>query len=183
MSYFSQLSFTHEMEQTLVPLLPIPKKEFQDLSVEEYTNYFTKTRYRGAGINDIILYQKDFHSNNLIRRGAGFWSFLGSIARKTLPFISKYVLPEAVTFGQNLIDKRLEKKSNLTSEDFKSISKNSLGNIAKKISVGSGKKKLQIKKRKNITKKINIKRKGKIFPIQFFQKYNFRKCLHKQHHL
>ena len=98
------------MEQTLIPILPIPKKDFQDLSVADYTNYFTKTSYRGSGINDIILYQKDLHSNNLIRRGAGFWSFLGSVVKKTLPFISRYVLPEAVTFGQNLIDKKLEKK-------------------------------------------------------------------------
>lgn len=116
-----QLSFTHEMEQTLVPLLPIPKKDFQDLSVAEYTNYFTKSSNSGGGINDIILYQKDLNSNNLLRRGAGFWSFLGNLARKSLPFISRILLPEAVTFGQNLIDKRLEKKSNLTSEDLKSI--------------------------------------------------------------
>ena len=142
------------MEQILVPILPIPKKDFQDLSVADYTNYFTKSSYKGSGINDIILYQKDFNSNNLIRRGAGFWSFLGSIARKTLPFISKYVLPEAATFGQNLIDKRLEKKSNLSSEDLKSISKKSIGNIAKKNSVGSGKKSTN-KKRKNITQKKN----------------------------
>ena len=162
-----QLSFIHEMEQTLVPLLPIPKKDFQDLSVEEYVKYFTKSSIRGSGINDIILYQKDLNSNNLLRKGAGFWSFLGSLARKTLPFISRVLLPEAVTFGQNLIDKRLEKKSNLTSEDLKSISKKSLGNIAKKISIGSGKNKKLNNKSKTIIKKKNKNKKNKrlVHPI------------------
>ena len=149
------------MEQTLVPILPIPRQDFQDLSVGEYTDYFTKSTYRGSGLNDIILYQKDFNSNNLLRKGAGFWSFIGNLARKTLPFISRVLLPEAVTFGQNLIDKRLEKKTNLTSEDLKKISKKSIGNIAKKISVGSGKHKKINKKSRTIIKKKNKNKKNK----------------------
>ena len=164
------------MEQTLVPILPIPKKDFQDLTITEYNNYFTKTVNSGGAISDIILYQKDFDSNNLLRRGGSFWTFLGNIAKKTLPFIHKYILPEAVNFGQNLIEKTNQTNSNLTKQDLKKLSKQSLSNIAKKIAVGSGErrqkkkeKQKQKQKQKGIQKiQIQIKK------IQFFQEYRLK---------
>ena len=69
---------------------------YQDLSLDNYYTYFTKSTQNGGSISDIILYHKDLKTNNYLRRGGGFWSFLGNLAKKSLPYIKNIILPEAL---------------------------------------------------------------------------------------
>ena len=147
------------MEQILSPILPITK-HYDDLSITEYDNIFQENSNIGAGINDIILYQKELNSNNILRRGGNLWTFLGNIAKKALPFINKYILPEAVNFSQNLVQRQAENNANITKDDLKDISKQSIKNIVKK--VASGRKKLKNRNKK----KIKSKRKKKIKTVK-----------------
>ena len=145
------------MEQVL-PILPLTKK-YLDLSINEYNNIFEEKNI-GGSINDIILYQKELNSNNILRKGGNLWTFLGNIAKKALPFISQYILPEAVNFGQNLVQKQAENNSKITKEDIKDLSKKSVKNIIRK--VASGKKKLKNKSEKKIKSKRRRKPKIKV---------------------
>ena len=83
---------------------------YQDLSLDNYHAYFTKSIQNGGSISDIILYHKDLRTNNYLRRGGGFWSFLGNLAKKSLPFIKNIILPEAINIGQTLLETQQKKE-------------------------------------------------------------------------
>ena len=118
---------------------------YQDLSLDDYHAYFTKSIQNGGSISDIILYHKDLRTNNYLRRGGGFWSFLGNLAKKSLPFIKNIILPEAINIGQTLLETQ-QKKGKISKQDFSDISKDSVKRVVKKVITGSGKKKKIIKK-------------------------------------
>ena len=87
-------------------ILPIPSI-YSDLREEEYLQLLKReNNLSGSGVSDIVLYEKDYFPNSGNNQGAGFLSFLGSVARKAIPFISRYVLPEAINLGSTLIDKK-----------------------------------------------------------------------------
>ena len=113
------------MERSFHIILPYTKK-IDDLSINDYESIFTKIV--GTGIKDIVLYQKELNSNNLLRRGGSIWTFLGNLAKKSLPLISKIFLPEAVNFGQSLLE-RQNRSANISKQDLKDLSKKSLKNI------------------------------------------------------
>ena len=127
------------MENNYSILLPIPKfANYQDISQDSYYTYFTNNTQNGGSISDIILYHKDLKTNNYLRRGGGFWSFLGNLARKSLPFINKFILPEAVNIGQTLLEKQ-QQKGSISKKDFSDISRDSVKRVVKKVITGSGK--------------------------------------------
>ena len=114
------------MENNYSILLPIPKfANYQDISQDSYYTYFTNNTQNGGSISDIILYHKDLKTNNYLRRGGGFWSFLGNLARKSLPFINKFILPEAVNIGQTLLEKQ-QQKGSISKKDFSDVSRDSV---------------------------------------------------------
>lgn len=149
------------MENKYSIILPIPRLAYyNDLSLDEYYNYFTKDTEFGGSISDIILYHNNSKSNNYLRRGGGFWSYVGQLAKKTLPFINKFLLPEAINVGQSLLEKH-QSKGKISKEDLSNISKDSVKRIVKKVISGSGKTykgKPKLIKRENkdrIKKKLN----------------------------
>ena len=148
-------------------ILPIPSV-YSDLQQEDYFRLLTgENNLSGSGISDIVLYEKDYFPNSGNKQGAGFLSFLGSVARKAIPFISRYILPEAINFGSNLINKKRQ-NPDLKREDFKNEAKKSMKNIAEKVLNASGGKKTYIKKSKIKKKKKDhrrIKKKKKVRKI------------------
>ena len=146
---------------------------YQDLSLDNYYTYFTKSTENGGSISDIILYHKDLRTNNYLRRGGGFWSFLGNLAKKSLPFIKNIILPEALNIGQSLLETQ-QKKGKISKQDFSDISKDTVKRVVKKVITGSGKKKKIIKKTKTLNKTKNSKKKRKL------QKKNNRRSNKKQ---
>ena len=159
------------MENNYSILLPIPKfANYQDISQDSYYTYFTNNTQNGGSISDIILYHKDLKTNNYLRRGGGFWSFLGNLARKSLPFINKFILPEAVNIGQSLLEKQ-QQKGSISKKDFSDVSKDSIKRVVKKVITGSGKKR---KYNRKIIKKLkkNNKRKRKIINKKIGNKKN-----------
>merc|ERR1711888_247219 len=140
----------------------IPKfTNYQDISLDDYYTYFTNNTQNGGGLKDIILYHKDLKTNNYLRRGGGFWSFLGNLARKSLPFINEFILPEAINIGHSLLEKQ-QKEGKISKKDFSDISKNSIKRVIKKVISGSGRKRKFGKKITKNPKKKKKKKKKKI---------------------
>lgn len=168
-------------------VLPIPRNLYSDLNESEYSRLFKLNHSTGGALSDIAVYEKKYFSNifnNKKKSGAGIFSFLSGLAKKSLPYISKYILPEAVNFTSNLINEKIQNKK-IDKKSLKRISKDSFKNIARKalLESGGGKnlkrfykdsfnkiakktnKRLIIKKKKTISqrkKRKNIKKKKKI---------------------
>ena len=143
------------MEHSYSIILPIPKLvKYEDISLDNYYNYFTNEAQTGGSISDIILYHKDLRTNNYLRRGGGFWSFFGNLVKKSLPFI----LPEAINIGQSLLKKQ-QTKGKISKKDLSDISKDSIKRVVKKVISGS---RIKTKKCKNINRKSNKKIKKRV---------------------
>ena len=151
--------------------VPIPHVIFKDLEFNEYLNLFTTVNsetLKGSGLTDIAVFEHDNYSNLFRRKhnrtGAGFLSFLSSIARKSLPWIKNIVFPEALNLTSTLIDKHKNTSKNpLKGEEFKNLAKQSVRNIARKTLASSGgfrkKGRKRLKRRKKQKNKKKVKRK------------------------
>ena len=148
--------------------VPIPHIIFKDLDFNEYLNLFTTVNsetLKGSGLTDIAVFEHDNYSNLFRRKhnrtGAGFLSFLSSIARKSLPWIKNIVFPEALNLTSTLIDKHKNTSKNpLKGEEFKNLAKQSIRNIARKTLASSGGfRKKRIKRRKKQKNKKRGRRK------------------------
>ena len=123
--------------------LPIPQLIFKDLSLTEYLNLFTNSNtLKGGALTDIALFEHDNYSN-LFRKnhksGAGFLSFLSSIAKKSYPYLKGVLFPEALNLTSSLIEKaKNNSKNGIKKEDLKNLAKQSLRNIAVKTLNSSG---------------------------------------------
>ena len=150
--------------------IPVPELINRDLSEKEYLRIFNKeNEYTGGAYSDIKLY-KDENYQNLFRRsnrtGAGVYSFFSSIAKKSIPFLRKYLLPEALNFGTSLLEKSNNPNQKISKQDIKNLSKKSLKNIGRKVlqSSSGGKYKKIYKKRyrkKKIKRKIKNRKKSR----------------------
>ena len=93
--------------------IPLSHNYINNLSEHDYYSYFLSNDKKAGSISEIILYQKPHLSNKFNRNsnltGGGFFQFIKSIAKKSLPFIQKYILPEVGSFTSQLI-KDLKKK-------------------------------------------------------------------------
>ena len=138
-------------------ILPIPQLVFKDLQLTEYINLFSDTNIlKGAAVTDIAVFEHDNYSN-LFRKshksGAGFLSFLSSIAKKSLPYIKNIIFPEALNLTSSLIEKtRNNSNKPLKKEEIKKLAKESIRNIAKKTLDSSGGSRKKRKKRRKIKK-------------------------------
>ena len=163
------------MERTTIP---IPQILFKDLELNEYLNLFTNNNldtFKGFGLTDIAVFEHDNYSNLFRKKhnqtGAGFLSFLSSVAKRSLPWLRNIFTPEALNLTSTLIERQKNNSNNpLKREEIKNLAKQSLKNIAKKTldSTGGAKfrrrkklKKRKIKKGKKVIKK-NNNRKRKI---------------------
>ena len=54
---------------------------------------------RGGGLKDI----KTLKSNNYHMRAGSLFGILGNVFRRTIPFLTNFVLPEAGNFARNLL--------------------------------------------------------------------------------
>ena len=139
-------------------IIPIPKIFNKDLQEKEYLRLFSNN-YLGGGVEDIKLYTEKENYQNLFRntnkKGGGVFSFLSSIAKKSLPFIKKYIFPEAINLSTSLLEQS-NTPEGVTKKNLKELSKQSFKNIGKKIiNSGGFKRRGYIKKVKN--KKIKRK--------------------------
>ena len=167
-------------------IIPIPKVFNKDLQEKEYLKLFSNN-YLGGGVEDIKLYSERDNYQNLFRnshkRGGGFFSFLSSIAKKSLPFIKKYIFPEAVNLGTSLLEQS-NTPEGVTKKNLKDLSKQSLKNIGKKL-INSGGFKRRGYRKKNSKKKIKVKT---IIPKKKYKKrkkikkknFNFKKKVKKR---
>ena len=75
----------------------------------------------------------------------------GHCKKKTIPFALKYVLPEALTFGQNVLSDLEKDKTNIK-QTLRNRSIQSLKNVGKRIVKGGGK----VRKRKRACYKRDV---------------------------
>ena len=157
-------------------IIPIPKIFNKDLGEKEYLRLFSNN-YSGGGIEDIKLYSERENYQNLFRntnkKGGGVFTFLSSIAKKSLPFIKKYIFPEAINLTTSLLEQS-NTPEGVTKKHLKELSKQSFKNIGKKIINSGGFKRRRYKKRR--VKKKKIKKKA-VIPKK---KYKKRKKLKKK---
>lgn len=123
------------MERVNPKILIIPSVKYSDLKFEDYFDLFSRKSNKGGALTDISLYQKESF-NNLLKKGGSFWGFLSNLAKKTLPYINKYIIPEALNLGTNLLHKS-QSSEGLKKSDIKNLSKKSLKNIVSK-AINSG---------------------------------------------
>ena len=139
-------------------IIPIPKIFNKDLQEKEYLRLFSNN-YSGGGVEDIKLYTERENYQNLFRntnkKGGGVFSFLSSIAKKSLPFIKKYIFPEAINLSTSLLEQS-NTPEGVTKKNLKELSKQSFKNIGKKIINSGGFKRRGYKKK---VKNKKIKRK------------------------
>ena len=120
-------------------LLPAPRLHYKDLKESDYLEIFNqsnlKSFLKGGALTDIKLFRNNKYSNLFKKEensGAGFWSILNNLARKGLPILKKYVLPEALNLGSSIIEKVKSNPDNVIKKDLKNLAKSSAKNLAKK---------------------------------------------------
>ena len=123
-------------------------------STEQFALIFSigGTVSRGGGVGDI----RNFHSDVHYQKGSGIFSFLGNIARKSIPFLTNYIFPEVGNLVKNVVNDvsmGVPVKTAVKRHGVKALK-----NTGRRV-IGSGKqKKKKIKKRRrNIKKKKQMK--------------------------
>ena len=144
--------------------IPVPQIIYRDINESDYLKLFSgnNNNILGGALSDISVFETENYSN-LFRKnnraGAGVFSFLSNIAKRSFPFLKKYILPEAINFGTSLIEKSKNNSSNkISKQDIKDLSKKSIKNIAKKVIDSGGRKvkKKRQKKKCKASKKIQL---------------------------
>ena len=106
---------------------------------------------RGGGLSDINVLKPEYY-----HRGGSLFGILGSIVKKTIPFLSNYILPEAKNFARNVasdMDQKLPFKKTIRKNLIKSAK-----NVGKRVMYGGGKKTNKQKKSRNNNKKYKKKK-------------------------
>merc|ERR1712055_886309 len=114
--------------------IPIPQTIFKDSGLNEYLNLFTSTNsdtFKGFGLTDIAVFEHDNYSNLFKKKhnqtGAGFLSFLSSVAKRSLPWLRNILAPEALNLTSTLIERQKNNSNNpLKREEIKKVAKQSL---------------------------------------------------------
>merc|ERR1711989_229919 len=130
-----------------------------DFNEDDYYKYLNSNHILGGSLSDIITYQRRYFSHlsdDRNQTGAGLWSFITGLAKKSLPFVSKYILPEALSFTSNVLNETNNTKTKIDKNKLKSLGKTSLKNIASKVLSNSlvGKSGVRVYKLKSKNKKI-----------------------------
>lgn len=160
--------------------IPVPQIIYRDINESDYLKLFSGSNNNilGGALSDISVFETENYSN-LFRKnnraGAGVFSFLSNIAKRSFPFLKKYILPEAINFGTSLIEKsKNNPSSKISKEDIKSLGKTSIKNIAKKVIDSGGrrvKKASLLKKSRKGQKKHNTTKRGlKVKKVNKFKK-------------
>ena len=98
----------------------------------------------GGGLNDI----NSFKSPIYYQKGSGLLSWIKGIAKKNIPFALKYVMPEALAFGQSVLND-LERDNGSLKTTLKRRGLQSLTNVGRRVAKGGNIK----RKRRRLTKK------------------------------
>ena len=110
---------------------------------------------RGGSLRDIKVLKPYYY-----HRGGSLFGILGSIIKRSIPFLKNFILPEAGNFAMNLAKDMRENVPVKTSVKRNLV--NSVKNVGKKIMRGGKKKRI----RKNLTKKKNVKSKKAIRKVK-----------------
>jgi hypothetical protein len=71
---------------------------------EDFSVLFTKPAYRGGGSDEI----QAFNSPVFYQRGSGLFSVIGSLLRRSIPFLRSVFLPTVADVGRNIAKKYSE---------------------------------------------------------------------------
>ena len=125
--------------------------EYVPLSVSDFDKLFQGHSARGGGLNDIRAYYADgFHP-----RGGGLLSILGSLARRSIPFLRRYILPAAATMSKDIIDDYSQGENLRHSIKKRGI--DAVKSVGKKIMTG-GRKRTKTKRKRRAVKKKTTKK-------------------------
>ena len=126
------------MEGLSMNSLPAPQVLFTDISENDYLKILSD-RSSGGNIRSIAFFKENeytdlFRKTN--RAGAGIFSFLSTLAKKSFPYLKNFIVPEAFNFGTSLVEKASTKRKRgdqINRSDIKSLAKKSLKNIVRKV--------------------------------------------------
>ena len=108
---------------------------YNNPSISQFDSFFSPENtqeIKGGSLRDINFFKPKYYN-----RGGSFFSILSTLARKALPFLRNFVLPEAGQLTSNLIQ---DVNSNIPFK--RSVKKNllkSVKNIGKRVIRGGGK--------------------------------------------
>ena len=127
--------------------------EYVPLSVSDFDKLFQghSASRRGSGLSDIRpYYAEGFHP-----RGGGLLSILGSLARRSIPFLRRYILPAAATMSKDIIDD-YSQGQNLR-QSIKKRGIDAVKSVGKKIMTG-GRKRTKTRRKRRVAKKKTTKK-------------------------
>ena len=99
-------------------------------SALQYDDIFLRSG-SGKGASDIQIYRPGLRS-----RGRGLLGVISTLAKKALPFLSNYILPEAAKFFQGLMQDVSHGKG--VKKSFKSQVKKSANRVITRVARGKG---------------------------------------------
>ena len=147
-------------------LVPAPRLLYKDLKESDYLDIFNQPNLnsylKGGALTDIKLFRNNKYSNLFKKEeisGAGFWSILNNLARKSLPILKKLILPEALNLGSSIIEKvKSNPDSTIKKEELKNLAKSSAKNLAKKtLSSIAGKHRTSLRRKRCSKQKKHVK--------------------------
>ena len=99
--------------------------------VLHFDSVFSPQHISGGGLSDINVLKSQYYH----KRAGSLFGILGNIFRRTIPFLTNYVLPEAGNFARNVAQDyhNLPLRKNLKRNVIKSVK-----NIGNKIMRGGG---------------------------------------------
>ena len=105
---------------------------FSPPSVDDYDSLFSNN-ISGGGLKDIRVYQPSYNA-----RGGSLLGFIGTIAKKTIPFFQKLILPALGSFAKDLTED--VSRGTPVKQSFKRNAKKAGKKLLKNIGVGAGRK-------------------------------------------
>ena len=109
---------------------------------------------RGGSLRDIKVLKPYYY-----QRGGSLFGILGSIIKRSIPFLKNYILPEAGNFAMNLVKDINENVP--VKASVKQNLVNSVKNVGKKVMRGGKKNQKRRGKKKRVRKNKKVFRKGK----------------------
>ena len=106
-------------------------------TVNDYDRVFNHRGF-GGGFGDIRIFQPSFNA-----KGGSLLGFIGSIARKTIPFFQRMILPALGEFAKDLSDDLSKGKP--AKQSFKRNVKKAGKTILKNVGLGGGKQRVRKK--------------------------------------
>ena len=144
-----------------VPFKPLDEKDYLK-SQQQHGNHNVLTL--GSGFGDITI----FRDRRLKRGSNAFTNLIFKWGKRALPFLQKYILPEAKEFTKNMAGDIISGNSS-AKQAFKQRGKQSLKNVGQRILRGEGR-----RRRRKGVKRIGSKKKNWLWKKEKKECQNFK---------